>query len=101
MTDADGKTTYSHQEVIIAKEKGFEIVGLHPNPVQHAASLNLSAATASKIVLLVTDVNGRLMQKQSMQLQAGSNLVPLKVAALAAGSYQVTVINEAGEKTSI
>ncbi|MEO7482114.1 MAG: T9SS type A sorting domain-containing protein [Ferruginibacter sp.] len=101
MTDADGKTTYSHLVVIINKEKGFEIVGLNPNPVYNAANLNLTTATAGKIEVLVTDINGRLMQRQSVQLQSGSNLVPLKVSLLVPGSYQVTVINADGEKTSI
>ncbi|MEO7264485.1 MAG: T9SS type A sorting domain-containing protein, partial [Ferruginibacter sp.] len=67
----------------------------------NAANLNLTTATAGKIEVIVTDINGRLMQRQSVQLQSGSNLVALKVSTLAPGSYQVTVINADGEKTSI
>ncbi|MEO6404478.1 MAG: T9SS type A sorting domain-containing protein [Ferruginibacter sp.] len=101
MTDADGKITYSHLVVIINKGKGFEIVGLSPNPVYNTANLNLTTAASGKIEVQITDINGKLLQRQSVQLQSGSNLVPLKVSNLVAGSYQVTVITEDGEKTSI
>lgn len=101
MTEPDGKFTYSQLVVITGKAKGFEIVSLYPNPVQSTSTLNLSAANAGNMQLVITDMSGRLMQKQTVRLQSGSNLVQLRVASLAKGTYQVTLVGEAGEKTSI
>ncbi len=99
--DADGKITYSNVVAIINKDKGFEIVNLAPNPVRDAASLNVSSATAARLEIIITDVNGKQLQKQTAQMVAGSNLVPLNTSKLAAGSYQVTLITQDGDKSTL
>lgn len=101
MTDQDGKFTYSQLVVITGKAKGFEIVSMYPNPVQAASTLSIYAAQATNSTLIIADMGGRMMQKQSLRLQSGSNLVSLKLATLAKGAYQVTLVGEGGDKTSI
>ena len=101
MTDQDGRITYSPLVVITGKAKAFETVSLYPNPVQVNTTLKIAAANAGNMQMVITDMSGRLMQKQTVRLQSGSNLISLKLGSLATGSYQVTLIDEAGEKTSI
>ncbi len=101
MTDQDGRITYSPLVVITGKAKAFETVSLYPNPVQTNTTLKIAAANAGNMQMVITDMSGRLMQKQTVRLQSGSNLISLKLGSLATGSYQVTLIDEAGEKTSI
>ena len=101
MTDQDGRSTYSPLVVITGKAKAFETVSLYPNPVQTNTTLKIATANAGNMQMVITDMSGRLMQKQTVRLQSGSNIISLKLGSLATGSYQVTLIDEAGEKTSI
>jgi hypothetical protein len=39
--------------------------------------------------IVITDMQGRLMQRQTINAIAGFNTIPVNVGKLAAGSYQV------------
>jgi len=54
-----------------------------------------------RLEIIITDVNGKQLQKQTAQMVAGSNLVPLNTSKLAAGSYQVTIITQDGDKSTL
>ncbi|RYE11943.1 MAG: T9SS type A sorting domain-containing protein, partial [Sphingobacteriales bacterium] len=88
--DADGKVSYSTIVALLNKEIGFEMVSLVPNPVRSEATLSITSATKSIMELVVTDVNGKQLNKQRVSLIAGNNLLPISVSNLAAGTYQVT-----------
>ena len=88
--DIDGKVTYSSTVALLNAIKGFEVIGLAPNPVvDDFFSLQISSAIPLKIELLITDASGRLMKRQTVSLVAGYNSLPVQVANLAAGTYQV------------
>ncbi|RZM22045.1 MAG: T9SS type A sorting domain-containing protein [Pedobacter sp.] len=88
--DVDGRVAYSNIVAILNREKGIEIVSMIPNPVKDMATLSIASATISKMDIIVSDVAGKQLMKQSVVLSAGSNTVPLNLAHLAAGTYQVT-----------
>ena len=100
VTDADGKTTYSTVVALLNRSTGFEIVSLMPNPVHKdgALTVNLSSAKAAKLQILITDVNGKRVQTNVLAAIAGSNRLLLSLPGLAAGSYQLTAINDDGVK---
>jgi hypothetical protein len=54
-------------------------------------AFNLKVSTAEKIQmeLVITDMQGRILQKQSVPMIAGFNQVPVNVRNLAAGTYQL------------
>ncbi|MEO6254082.1 MAG: T9SS type A sorting domain-containing protein [Ferruginibacter sp.] len=90
MTDADGKVTYSSIVSLINAVKGFEIMNIAPNPiVNRAFNLKISAAEKMQVELVITDMQGRVMQKQSVSMIAGFNSIPVNVHNLASGTYQV------------
>lgn len=90
LTDADGKSTYSNTIAILNKEKGFDIVGMAPNPVVNKTVMSVASATATDMTIVVTDVTGKKVATRSIKLVAGSNQVTLDFSNLASGSYQVT-----------
>ena len=97
MTDASGKVTYSSVVTLINATRGIDVMHIAPNPIVGGKfSLRVSAAQNGKMDVIVTDMQGRMMQRQSTSLLAGFNQVPVNVSSLAAGSYQVSVMTSEG-----
>jgi hypothetical protein len=90
MTDVDGKITYSTIVTLINAVKGIDVMNIAPNPIVNGA-FNLKVSTAEKIKmeLVITDMQGRILQKQSVPMIAGFNSIPMNVRNLAAGTYQL------------
>jgi hypothetical protein len=90
MTDADGKITYSTVVPLINAVKGLDVLNIAPNPIVNGA-VNLKVSTAEKMQmeLVITDMQGRVLQKQSVTMIAGFNQIPMNVKNLAAGTYQL------------
>lgn len=98
MIDADGVTTYSMVVLLINRDNGFELVNLLPNLVDRGnAVLNVSAAKAAPMEVLVTDMTGKLMGRYRYNLIAGSNQFSMDFTRLAAGMYQITAYTEGQE----
>jgi Secretion system C-terminal sorting domain len=101
MTDSDGKITYSTIVPLINAVKGINVMNIAPNPVINSSfNLKVSAAANTKMEIVITDMQGRLLQKQVVNLIAGFNTIPMTVRNLAAGTYQLAV-NTEGEKTRV
>ncbi|MFZ1451491.1 MAG: T9SS type A sorting domain-containing protein, partial [Ferruginibacter sp.] len=90
MTDADGKITYSTIVTLINAVKGIDVMNIAPNPIVNG-TFNVKISTAEKIPmeLVITDMQGRVLQKQLVPLIAGFNQVPVNVRNLSAGTYQL------------
>jgi hypothetical protein len=103
ITDNNGKVTHSNTIAMVNKQSGIDIVGVVPNPVMNNGLTILSIASAQKgmVRIVITDVTGRQLQTQTEAIIAGSNAIPMNVAKLAGGSYQVTVITDDGKATSV
>jgi trimeric autotransporter adhesin len=103
ITDAYGKVTYSNTIAMVNKQTGIDIVGIAPNPVTSSGTATLNVASAQKgtLRIMVTDITGRQLLVQTESIIAGSNAIPMNVAKLAAGSYQVTAITDDGKSTSV
>ncbi len=88
--EKSGRSTYSNVAVMINAAKGFEFISVTPNPVQ-SGSFKLSVSAAQKILadILITDMQGRILQKQTVMLNAGSNILTIDVSKLARGTYYV------------
>lgn len=93
MTDAEGHITYSSVVSLINANRGIDILNIAPNPVVNRNfKLNISAAQKTQIEIVITDMQGRVVQKQPAYLIAGFNTIPVHVASkLAAGTYQLFI----------
>lgn len=97
--DAAGKIFYSTVVSLLHAERGFAILNIAPNPVSNGrVDLKISAAQNSKIEIVITDMQGRIMQQQAASLNAGFNTVPVDVSVFSPGIYQV-LANSAGERS--
>ncbi|RYF87816.1 MAG: T9SS type A sorting domain-containing protein, partial [Chitinophagaceae bacterium] len=94
--DIDGKVTYSTIVALLNKDKGFELVSLVPNPVRTDAVLSITSANRSIIEIVVSDLSGKQLNKQRVNLISGNNLLPLNVRNLPAGTYQVSGLTADG-----
>jgi len=101
VTDANGKITYSSLVSLINGNNGFDVMNISPNPVTGGRfNLKVSAAQPASIEIVITDMQGRILKKQSASLIAGFTEVPVNVSGLAGGTYQVSVYS-AGERAGV
>ena len=99
MTDADGKVTYSSNVALINASTGIDVMSIAPNPIVGGKfNVKVSSANSTKMELLISDMQGRILQRQTTNIIAGFNTVPVNVQNLAAGSYQVMVNTADGNK---
>lgn len=90
IVDADGKLTYSTTVALLNAVKGFDIISIAPNPVvADKCKLNLASAQAGKMEVVIVDMQGRLVSRQSLTLIAGFNSLPVNVSNLTAGTYSM------------
>lgn len=88
--DADGKVFYSSIVGLINATKGIDVMNIAPNPIVNGHfNVKISTAENAKIEFVITDMQGRVMQKQAAAMIAGFNTIPMNVRNLAAGTYQL------------
>jgi Secretion system C-terminal sorting domain len=74
---------------------------LYPNPIAGAAQLAVQSDVATQGDIRITDVNGRVVSRQTIQIGKGVNVIALSnVSKLKAGAYFVQVMMTNG-KTKI
>ena len=98
--ESNGAVKYSRIVLLAGIDNGFEFAGLSPNPVKDKAILTLDAAKTGKIEIVITDISGNIVMKQSATATAGTNMINMDFAALPAGVYQVTGITANNEKNT-
>ncbi|HMU10161.1 MAG TPA: T9SS type A sorting domain-containing protein [Ferruginibacter sp.] len=97
LTDANGKTTYSSVVSLINAASGIDILNITPNPIVGGTfNLKLSAAQKTNMEVMITDMQGRMLQKQVVNAVAGFNVVPVDVRNLSAGTYQLVGYSNEG-----
>lgn len=85
--DANGSFVYSSIARIINRNAGKIVV--YPNPVSSTATLYSSEAWSKNQSLQIVDVNGALVQSESI---TGGNTIQFSTSKLSAGLYLVRVI---------
>jgi hypothetical protein len=100
-SDNDGRATISKTIVVSRKVTGIRLGSLYPNPATSELSIIITAPGNEKINLVVTDLSGKLVIQQQVELAAGDNTRKLAIGKLSAGTYLIKVICENGCETSI
>ena len=96
----DGAFRYSVIVALINKEKGFELISVTPNPVKTNTLLSISTVKADKMSIVVSDITGKVVLTQTINVIAGNNPVLMNFATLGAGTYNIKVINADNEVKS-
>ncbi len=97
----DGKIAYSAMVVLLNKEKGFELIGLVPNPVKSLSILSLTTVKGGKIVINVSDLSGKIISQKHVIVIAGNNTIDMNFENLLAGTYTLSAVNAQGEFKSM
>ncbi|HMU73718.1 MAG TPA: T9SS type A sorting domain-containing protein, partial [Ferruginibacter sp.] len=101
ITDADGRVSYSPVVSLINADKGLDIQPITPNPVTGSRfNVRISSAKALVFELHITDIQGRVVHRQRLNLVAGFNENTVDVSRLPAGTYQVYGLAN-GERTKL
>lgn len=78
--------TLGREEVSLIAES----FNLFPNPSSHSVSLSVTLSKAARWTTSITDINGKLISEQELDLQEGKNEVKLEeVSGMNAGMYFV------------
>ena len=86
------ENTATISNVILLQEHAYTAVNLFPSAVANTATLNITATSKSKAVILITDMAGRKLQYQNVLLAAGNNSITIDVAMLRTGMYLLTIV---------
>jgi len=102
ITDADGKITYSATVALLNAVKGISIISVAPNPVVNQnLTLNITSAQPTAMVLNIFDMQGRLVNRQTVSLIAGYSTVPVNVTKLAPGTYTISAVADAEQLNKV
>lgn len=90
--DLDGRFYYSN--TVVLKNTNFnqvEMVGLYPNPSAKEINLLMNAASYSNAVITITDVYGKTVLQQAVELSMGNNIKKISIGHLAVGMYTLKI----------
>ena len=74
-------------------------VNIAPNPVTNGTfKLNVTSAQQTKMEMMITDMQGRVMIRQTVSMISGYNSIDMNVTNLAPGTYNISGIT-ADDKT--
>lgn len=92
--DIDSRSALTNIVIISAdKPKTTEITGVFPNPANDLLNVIVNTPQRANVTLAVTDMNGKVVSQKIINIETGSNTVPVEISQLAKGNYLVKVIN--------
>ena len=83
--DMDGKFTYSKTMQVYPSKNVFSINSIYPNPANNTLMVAFNSVSTNATTLLVTDMLGRVVQKNVLFPVAGFNKTDMNIALLAKG----------------
>ncbi len=99
--DVDGKAAYSVIIKLGGQQSDIKLAGVLPNPVMNTAQLNIVTAKKDYVNLSIVSMEGKLVHRSTVQLQAGSSVISLDVTNLQKGLYIIKGVFADGETSSI
>jgi hypothetical protein len=100
MLDRDGSANYT--SIVVVSNGGADgvVIGnLMPTVVTSSARLAVTSGKKATVQLLITDISGRIIQKQNVSVNVRSQDVMIDASRLSPGMYQITGY-VAGEKST-
>jgi trimeric autotransporter adhesin len=90
MVDLNGDFTYSKVITIVSKPSGYTIA-LYPNPIHDVLKVKLALSKAEQVEIQVTDMNGRIIYKESRFVSTGTNELKINTTSWPSQLYAVRV----------
>jgi len=99
--DNDGKYAYSNVVLLNRKVTEIMITKLYPNPASTELNVQITSPRSEKLTLVVTDLTGKTVMQQSMNIVLGDNQQQLQIGALAGGTYMLKAVCANGCETAV
>jgi hypothetical protein len=90
--DKNGRFTYSNIIAVNPSNNNINSVKAYPNPVTNHLNLLIHATRNNKAALMITDITGRIVLHQQLEVIKGNQNKLVDVSQLTAGSYYLTVL---------
>ncbi len=100
--DKDGRPNYSN--VILVKGNQVNALSLnavYPNPAKDKLNLIVSSPVNNNINVIITDLAGKVVRRQSFSIMEGGNNLGFDVSAMSAGTYFIKAICANGCQTAV
>jgi hypothetical protein len=89
----DGNSKFSNVvQIKGAKPELLTIDGFFPNPASLLVNVLIDAPNKDKVTVLITDIAGRTMIRQTVNIETGSNTIPVDITTLSGGTYLVKLV---------
>lgn len=91
-TDVQGAVNYS--TVVLVKLSKLDQGGqlkIYPNPVKNTATINFYGKSATRAALSVTDLAGRIVFSNTVEMHEGNNVLNQDLGRLPVGTYVLTL----------
>ncbi|MBX2930650.1 MAG: T9SS type A sorting domain-containing protein [Chitinophagaceae bacterium] len=100
--DKDGRVNYSNV-VLLKGEKAtrVSITGVYPNPTRNTLSVNIASPSTERVSIVVTDISGKVLVQQNVELNAGDNVKQIDVSRLSQGTYLIKTICNNGCESAV
>ncbi|HEY6504403.1 MAG TPA: T9SS type A sorting domain-containing protein [Chitinophagaceae bacterium] len=100
--DMDGRSKMSNVVMISSdKPTSIAIGGIFPNPATTQINVIIDAPRREDVTLVVMDVLGKTLKQKVVNVETGSNTVPVEIGGLAQGSYMVKVVSRSDGETTV
>ncbi len=97
--DLDGNYNTSRTVALAGKSKDLEINSLTPSVISTNASLSISSAITGKADIIISNFQGTIVKRFSINLNRGIIVLPVSLNDLPAGNYILSISNKfAGSK---
>lgn len=91
--DMDGKSKMSNVVLISGdKPTTIGIGGIFPNPASSTVNVLIDAPRRDDVTVVVMDALGKTLKQKVVNVEIGSNTVPVEISSLSSGSYLVKVL---------
>lgn len=91
--DLDGRSRLSNVVMINGdKPTSVNIGGIFPNPATQLVNVIIETPKRDDVTVVVLDALGKTVKQKLVNVEIGSNTVPVEIGGLASGSYVVKVV---------
>ncbi len=89
IVDRDNTNKYS--AIRSVRNEGVADITVYPNPVKDLMKVEINADKADKGQIIISDVNGKLIYSQNINIIQGNNILPVNTSSMANGAYIIKV----------
>jgi hypothetical protein len=92
--DLDGREQFSNVISLTRQNNSFGVIAAYPNPAVEMINVQFNTLEEGNITARIVDMTGRLVLEQQMSALNGTNMFPVQLHGLSAGTYFITLSSD-------